>query len=180
MTMARCAILLRGINIGPKNRIPMAQLRTLLVGDGFADVATYLQSGNVVLSSSGSPEAAARRCEALIAEGYGLEIRSVVRTHLELEAVVRANPLPEAAADPRRYQVTFLESAPDPGIAARLTAVATPEERFAVSGREIYAWHPEGIARSRLATLLAGRGFKVAATARNWITVTALLAMTAA
>jgi uncharacterized protein (DUF1697 family) len=104
----------------------------------------------------------------------------VVRTHLELEAVVRANPLPEAAADPKRYQVTFLESAAAPDIAARLAAAATPEERFAVIGREIYAWHPEGIPRSRLATLLAGRGFKVAATARNWITVTALLSMTAA
>jgi uncharacterized protein (DUF1697 family) len=177
--MARCAILLRGINIGPNNRIPMAELRSLLTQDGFGGVATYLQS-NVLLSSSLSPEAAARRCEHLIAEGYGLEIRSVVRTHLELEAVVRANPLPEAAADPKRYQVTFLESAPAPDIAARLAAAATPEERFAVIGREIYAWHPEGIARSRLATLLAGRGFKVAATARNWITVTALLSMTAA
>jgi uncharacterized protein (DUF1697 family) len=178
--MARCAILLRGINIGPNNRIPMAELRSLLTQDGFGEVATYLQSGNVLLSSSLSPEAAARRCEALIAERFGLQIRAVVRTHVELAAVVRANPLPEAAADPKRYQVTFLESAPAPDIAARLAAAATPEERFAVIGREIYAWHPEGIARSRLATLLAGRGFKVAATARNWITVTALLSMTAA
>jgi hypothetical protein len=112
--MTRCAILLRGINIGPNNRIPMAELRSLLTQDGFGGVTTYLQSGNVLLSSSLSPEAAARRCEHLIAEGYGLEIRSVVRTHLELEAVVRANPLPEAAADPKRYQVTFLESALTP------------------------------------------------------------------
>jgi uncharacterized protein (DUF1697 family) len=108
--MARCAILLRGINIGPNNRIPMAELRSLLTRDGFGDVATYLQSGNVVLSSTGSPEATARRCEHLIAERFGLEIRSVVRTHGELEAVVRADPLPEAAANPKRYQVTFLES----------------------------------------------------------------------
>jgi uncharacterized protein (DUF1697 family) len=177
--MARCAIFLRGINVGPNNRIPMAELRSLLTQVGFGDVATHLQSGNVVLSYAESPEAAARRCEGLIAERFGMEIRSVVRTHHELEAVVRADPLPEAAADPKRYQVTFLESAPDPGIAARLTAVATPEERFAVIGREIYAWHPDGVARSRLATLLAGRGLKVTATARNWTTVTALLSLTA-
>ena len=167
--MTRCAILLRGINIGPNNRIPMAELRSLLTQDGFGGVTTYLQSGNVLLSSSLSPEAAARRCEHLIAEGYGLEIRSVVR----------ANPLPEAAADPKRYQVTFLESAADADIGARLAATATPEERFAVIGREIYGWHPEGIARSRLAILLAGRVLKVTATARNWTTVTALLALTA-
>jgi len=116
--VARSAILLRGINIGPNNRIPMAELRSLLTEDGFGDVATYLQSGNVVLSHAGPPEAAARRCEGLIAERFGLQIRSVVRTHHELEAVVSANPLPEAAADPKRYQVTFLESATDPGIAA--------------------------------------------------------------
>jgi uncharacterized protein (DUF1697 family) len=177
--MARCAILLRGINIGPNNRIPMAELRALLTQDGFGDVATHLQSGNIVLSPTGSPEAAARRCEILIKERFGLEIRSVTRTHDELEAVVSADPLPEATASPKGYQVTFLEAAADPGVVARLAAVATPAERFAVIGREIYAWHPEGIARSRLATLLAGPGLKVTATARNWTTVTALLSLTA-
>ncbi|MGA3183501.1 MAG: DUF1697 domain-containing protein [Candidatus Dormibacteria bacterium] len=177
--MSRCAILLRGINIGPNNRIPMAELRSLLTQDGFADVATYLQSGNVVLSSTGSPDAAARRCESLIAQHFGLQIGSVVRTHGELEAVMRADPLPEAAANPKGYQVTFLASAPDPSLTSRLAAVATPAERFAVIGREIYAWHPEGIARSRLATLLAGRALTGTATARNWITVTALLSLTA-
>src|ERR1035438_5342617 len=109
--MARCAILLRGINIGPHNRIPMAELRALLTEDGFADVATHLQSGNVVLSSAGSPEEAARRCEDLIKLRFGLDIRSVVRTHGELLGVVRADPLPGAAALPKGYQVTFLESA---------------------------------------------------------------------
>ena len=69
--------------------------------------------------------------------------------------------------------------AADADIGARLAATATPEERFAVIGREIYGWHPEGIARSRLAILLAGRVLKVTATARNWTTVTALLALTA-
>ena len=176
--MGRCAILLRGINIGPHNRIPMAELRALLTQDGFGDVTTHLQSGNVALSHTGSPEAAARRCEVLIKERFGLEIRSVVRTHAELEAVVSGDPLPEAAAIPKGYQVTFLEAAADPGIVARLAAVATPEERFAVIGREIYAWHPEGIARSRLALLLSGPGLKVTAPARDWTTVTALLSMT--
>jgi uncharacterized protein (DUF1697 family) len=177
--VARYAILLRGINIGPSNRIPMAELRGLLTDDGFDDVATYLQSGNVVLSSTLTPGAAARRCEELIAERFGLRIRALVRTHAELDAVVRADPLAEAPANPKGYQVTFLESSPDPDIVPRLAAAATPEERFAVIGREIYAWHPDGIARSKLATLLAGRAFQGAATARNWTTVTALLSMTA-
>jgi uncharacterized protein (DUF1697 family) len=157
----------------------MAELRALLTGAGFGGVETYLQSGNIALSAAGAPEAAARRCEALIAERFSLDLRSLVRTHAELEAVVEADPLPEAAADPKRHQVTFLESPPGPEIISRLSAAAAPNERFAIVGREIHAWHPDGIARSRLAALLAGRAFEVTATARNWTTVMALLTMTA-
>jgi uncharacterized protein (DUF1697 family) len=177
--MARLAVLLRGVNVGGNNRLPMAELRSALAGAGFTEVASYLQSGNVVLSGDRTADSVARRCEGVIRERFGLDVRAVVRTREELAAVVGADPIPGASADPRRYQVTFLEVAPDPGILARLAEVATPMERFAVIGREIYAWHPEGVARSRLATLLAGRAFKVAATARNWTTVTALLSLTA-
>ena len=141
-------------------------------------MATYLQSGNLVLTAGDPADVVARRCESLIAQRHGLDIRSVVRSHAELETVVRADPLPGAASDPKRYQVTFLESAPDADILLRLAVAATPRERFAVVGREIYAWHPEGVARSKLATLLAGRGLTVTATARNWTTVAALLEMT--
>ncbi|MGA2282757.1 MAG: DUF1697 domain-containing protein [Candidatus Dormibacteria bacterium] len=173
--MARYTVLLRGINVGPNNRVPMADLRALLTDAGFTGVATHLQSGNIVLSAGGSPDQVTRRCESLVTERFGLDIRCLVRTRDELEAVVRADPLAGVATDPKRYQVTFLESAPDPDILSRLAAAAAPEECFAVIGREIYAWHPEGIARSRLATLLAGRALN--GTARNWTTVTTLLAM---
>jgi uncharacterized protein (DUF1697 family) len=157
----------------------MAELRALLTGAGFGGVETYLQSGNVALSAAGTPEAVARRCEALIAARFGLDIRSLVRTHAELDAVVRADPLPGATGDPRHYQVTFLESPPDPEILPVLSTAAAAGERFALVDREIYAWHPQGIAGSRLATLLAGRALKLTATTRNWTTVTKLLAMTA-
>jgi len=172
-------ILLRGVNVGGNNVIPMGELRALLTGAGFGGVETYLQSGNVAVSAPGAPEAVARRCEALIAAHFGLDIRSLVRTHAELEAAVRADPLPGAADDPRRYQVTFMESPPDSEIIPVLSTAATAGERFAVVGREIYAWHPEGIAGSRLATLLAGRTLKLTATTRNWTTVTTLLSITA-
>ncbi len=172
-------ILLRGVNVGGNNLIPMGELRALLTEAGFGGVETYLQSGNVTVSTDATPEAAARRCETLIAKRFGLEIRSLVRTHAELEAVVRADPLDGAGDDPRRYQVTFLESPPDPEIIPVLSTAAIAGERFAVVGREIYAWHPQGIAGSRLAALLGGRALKLAATTRNWTTVTKLLAMSA-
>ena len=89
--------------------------------------------------------------------------------------VVKKNPLARVAKEPKRYQVSFLaKKAPD-DIVPKLEAAAAKTERFVVDGREIYAWHPETIARSRLWTLLAGPGLGVAATARNWTTVTKLL-----
>jgi uncharacterized protein (DUF1697 family) len=155
----------------------MPELRELLASAGFDEVRTYLQSGNVVLSSNASPEKVARECERQIATRFGLDIRVVVRTRDELFEVVQRNPLGEVAVNPKRYQVSFLAAEPDPEVVSKLAAEAVAPEQFVVIGREVYAWHPEGIGRSRLWAVLAGRGLGVTATARNWTTVTNLLAM---
>ncbi len=175
--MARHVVLLRGINIGARNRIAMPQLRELLTGAGFDDVRTYLQSGNVVLCSPATAEHVARECERQIAEHLGLEIAVVTRTREEIAGVLAHNPLRDVAVDPKRYQVSFLAAELAPEIADRLAAAVVEPERFVVSGRELYAWHPEGVARSRLWSQLAGRGLGVTATARNWTTVASLLAL---
>src|SRR5947207_9393874 len=99
--------LLRGINIGPRNRIPMADLRASLEGAGFEGVATYLQSGNVVVGSRLSAAKLAREVEGLVAERFGLEIPVIVRTRAQLARVVELNPLGDVATDPKRYQVSF-------------------------------------------------------------------------
>jgi uncharacterized protein (DUF1697 family) len=175
--MSRHIALLRGVNLGPRNRVPMPALREVLTDAGFGDVRTYVQSGNVVLSSEASPEVVARDCERLIARGFGLDIPVVVRTRDELADVVRRNPLGQVATNPKRYQVTFFAAKPDPGVVPRLEAAALADERFVLFGRELYAWHPDGIGRSRLWALLAGKTLGVTATARNWTTVTSLLAL---
>ena len=176
-SMSRQIILLRGINLGARNRIAMPELRELLASAGFDDVRTYLQSGNVVLWTTASPEQLARDCERRIAERFGLDIKVVVRTRDELADVVRRNPLGDVAVNPKRYQVSFLAAEPDPETVRKLAAAAVEHEQFVVIGRELYAWHPDGIGRSRLWALLAGGGLGVTATARNWTTVTNLLAM---
>ena len=175
--MARQIVLLRGINLGARNRIAMAELRESLTNAGFGDVRTHLQSGNVLLSSKASPKTVARKCERQIAERFGLEVPVVVRTRDELAEVVKRDPLGGDAADPKRYQVTFLAAELDREAVSKLEASAAPTEQFVVSGREVYAWHPETIARSRLWNLLAGQGLGVTATSRNWTTVTKLLAL---
>ncbi len=176
-TGVRQIVLLRGINLGARNRVAMPALRELLTGAGFENVRTYVQSGNVVLETRRTPAGVARACERLIAAELGLDIAVVARTRDELAEVVRRNPLGDVADNPKRYQVSFLESEPDPKVVERLNGLTADGERLAAIGREIYAWHPAGVARSRLWAGLAGKGLGTTATARNWTTVTALLEM---
>lgn len=175
--MSRRILLLRGINVGPRKRIAMPELRELLSANGFEDVGTYVQSGNVVLATDASPSQVARDCERLIAERFGLDVDVIARTRDELAEVVARNPLSEVAVEAKRYQVSFLEREPDPQAVDRVAAYAVGEERLVAIGREIYAWHPAGVARSKLWNALAGTALGVKATARNWTTVTTLLAM---
>ena len=168
-------VLLRGINIGARNRIAMPALREALEAAGFEDVRTYVQSGNVVLASSAKPEAVQRKVEALIGKEFGLEIAVVVRSKAQLAAVAKRNPLKGVAKDPKRYQVTFLSKKLPAKAVGALEEAATEHEQFVVDGREVYAWHPDGAARSKLWAKLAGKGLGVTATSRNWTTVEALL-----
>lgn len=178
MSARRQILLLRGINLGPRNRIAMPALREVLAGAGFEDVCTYVRSGNVVLTSDAKPDDVARRCEKLIADTFGLEIPVIARTRDQLAAVVKRNALADVATDPKRYQVSFLRDKLSAATVRKLEDAAAEAERFAVAGREVYAWHPEGVARSKLWALLAGKELGTTATARNWTTVTKLLEMT--
>ena len=156
----------------------MPKLRTALEGAGFADVRTYVQSGNVVLTSRAAPAKVGAKAEAVIAEQFGFEVGVVVRTGDELAAVVARNPLADVAVEPKRYQVSFLDGEPDPEVVERVSGLAVDGERLVAIGRELYTWHPNGVARSKLAAKLAAAGgLGVRATARNWTTVTTLLEM---
>ena len=173
--MARHILLLRGINLAARNRIAMADLRGVLEDANFDDVRTYLQSGNVVVASKTKSDDVARKTERLIAKHFGLDIAVVARSRAQLAKIVERNPLQKVAKNPKRYQVSFLASKPGRDVIERVEAAAEPPEQVVAIGREIYAWHPETIARSRLWTLLAGQKLGVIATARNWTTVTSLL-----
>src|SRR5690348_869750 len=98
----------------------MPKLRDLLEGAGFQDVATYLQSGNVVLSSGKSDDAVAREVERLIAKELGLRIDVVVRSRAQLARVIERDPLAKVATNAKRYQVSFLAAKPPAGLKAKL------------------------------------------------------------
>jgi uncharacterized protein (DUF1697 family) len=174
---ASSVVLLRGINIGSSNRIAMPALREALTAAGLENPRTYLQSGNIVIDTGLNESELTVRVERLISERFALSIPAVVRSSKELARVVTANPFPELAAqEPKRFQVTFLRGQPDPGAEDRLRVLATGDERVSVGEREIYAWYPDGIARSKLATQ-PGLGKGVVPTSRNWTTVLNLLEM---
>jgi uncharacterized protein (DUF1697 family) len=172
-------LLLRGINLGARNRISMPELRQALEEAGFKEVRTHLQSGNVVVASRAKPETVARKVEREIAARFGLEISVVARTRAELAEVVKRNPFGSIAKNRKRYQVTFLSAQLAPEVVERLESKLTPGEKVAVIGREVYAWHPEGIAGSPVWSALASGRLGVTATSRNWTTIEALLEMAA-
>jgi uncharacterized protein (DUF1697 family) len=155
----------------------MAELRTLLTDAGYKDVRTYVQSGNVVLGSPAKPAEVERDLRALISERFGFDVPVVVRSRRQLKRVIELDPIDDAAGDPKRYQVTFLADKLPVDAATRFQERMIESERFVVRGREIYTWHPEGVARSKLAGAIADKGLGITATARNWTTVTTLLDM---
>jgi uncharacterized protein (DUF1697 family) len=175
--LARHIVLLRGINLPRHKRISMPELRAALEDAGFDEVRTYVQSGNVVLSSRAAPKTVAGKVERAIEEEFGLDVDVVVRTRDKLADVVARDPFGKHASDPKRFQVTFLAGKPAKDVLAKLEAAAAGGEKLVASGRELYSWHPNGVGRSKLAALLAGPRLGVTATARNWTTVTTLLAL---
>jgi uncharacterized protein (DUF1697 family) len=171
----RRIVLLRGINLGSRRRVGMAELRKLLEGHGYEDVRTHLQSGNVLLTSSDSASRLRTRLERELAAGLGFDVEVTLRTRAELARVVAHDPLGDVAKDPSRYLVTFLETKPTAKLVREVSALDVEPERVVMSGREVYSWHPQGLQSSPLAKLLSKTGVSAAGTNRNWRTVTKLL-----
>ena len=110
----------------------------------------------------------------MITDSFRLEIAVVVRTAADLARIIKTNPLAKVATNPKRYQVTFLESKLPAETARELEELAAHGEQVVAHGKEVYAWTPDGIARSKLWAKLGGKGLGVTATSRNWTTVEAL------
>jgi uncharacterized protein (DUF1697 family) len=175
--MTRQVALLRGINVGGRNMVAMAQLRDLVGSLGYTGVRTHLQSGNVVFASGAGPDDAAAAIAAEITERLGLRLRLVVRTRDELAAAVAGDPFAAEATDPARLIVLFLSATPDPELLRGIDPAAYGPERMGVCGREIHVWCPNGVHGSPLLQVLSERRLGVTVTARNWRTVIRLLAM---
>lgn len=162
--------LLRGINVGGKNRVPMPELEECFRGLGATEVRSYIQSGNVVFRRSTVPERA--EVEAALNASFGLNLPVVIRTGEEMARVEADNPYPEAEAS--QLQVFFLGDLPEATKVAGLDPQRSPGDRYQVFGREIYAHCPNGFGRTKLGIDYFERKLGTMATARNWNSVRTL------
>lgn len=168
--------LLRGVNLGARNQVNMPRLREALTGNGFGDVRTYVQSGNVVATSAHrSPERVAAAVRAVVREHFGLDVPVVVRTPAQLRAVLDWCPFPDAVASPTTLHVVHLAAQPDPARAAELLAQDWAPDAVAVRGTEAVIAYAATMHRSRLQYSTVTRRLGVDGTARNWRTLTALV-----
>ncbi|MCA0328285.1 MAG: DUF1697 domain-containing protein [Actinobacteria bacterium] len=172
----RCAVLLRGVNVGKGNRIAMSDFTAVLATTGATDVRTLLNSGNAVCTSRRSAASLESAVAKALVKELGLDVPVVTRTSEEIDAVIALNPLAEVADEPSRYLVVFLDRAPDAEAIESLLAVDAGDEVWQVHGRELYLWLPAGIAESAVNKQLMRGVLGVTWTARNWSTVLKLQA----
>ena len=166
--------LLRGINVGGHNLVSMARLRALYDALACEDVATYLQSGNVVFRRDRDPAGVGKGgVEKAIKRELGIDVRVLDRSHGDLAGIVEADPFP--GADPSRRFVMFLAAAPGTEIAREIEQVKLGPDESRLIGQEIHLHCPDGIGNSKLPALLTERRLGVTATTRNWRTVSRLL-----
>jgi uncharacterized protein (DUF1697 family) len=165
--------LLRGVNVGGKTTLPMARLRELAEGLGYEDVATYIQSGNLVLRTTTSASAVERDLAEAIAALGGVQPAVMVRTLAQLRKVVEGNPFIRRGEDEKSCHVVFGAKATRGSLAGLDLDGYAPEEAVA-AGKELYLFLPGGVGRSKLAGDLA-KDKGAVGTMRSWRTVTKLL-----
>jgi uncharacterized protein (DUF1697 family) len=171
--------LLRGINVGGKNRLPMKSLSALFTDAGCTDVQTYIQSGNVIFRAT--PTLAGRIpavIENAIAAQFGLTVPVVTRTAAELHDAAKRNPFLPKETDTGTLHVAFLAARPTLAQVAGLDRDRSPPDEFAVRGREIYLRLPNGVARTKLTNAYLDSKLGTTSTLRNWRTVLTLVELT--
>jgi uncharacterized protein (DUF1697 family) len=177
--MMRYAALLRAVNLGGQSKVAMGDLKELLAGLGYADVTTYLQSGNAVFTSPERPHAElAGAIEDRIAAELGMTVKVMIRNGADLADVISRSPLPGEPENPSRFFVAFLSEPPDTAPARAIEARSFDEDRIWVSGSEAFLWCPGGAGRTKLTNAYVEKQLGVGATSRNWNTVCKLAGLT--
>lgn len=177
--MTTWVALVRSVNVGGRNRLPMADFRAALADLGFEDVRTYLQSGNAVFAAGAPARTVTRTIEDRLSSQFGLAVPVVLRSAAQLESVVASTPFAAFVSEPTTVHVTFLSAPPDPGAVAALAdrAGSFGDDRLEVVGTEAHLHCPGGYGETTLTNTFVERALGVTATTRNWKSVLALTAL---
>jgi uncharacterized protein (DUF1697 family) len=167
---------LRGVNLGPSNKISMPALRAMAEDLGYTDVATYINSGNLILSSAKKPATLEREISNAIKDTFGSRIDVVVRTPAQLKKILAENPYPDG--NPSQVTVAFLAEAPAADAEDKVAAVAKDYEPFAFAGQQVYVNYSQGIGKSKLAERFSAI-IGASSTVRNIRTIEKVLALCA-
>jgi uncharacterized protein (DUF1697 family) len=165
---------LRGVNLGPTNKISMPQLRAMAEDLGYTDVATYINSGNLIISSTKNAATVEREISDAIKKTFGRSIDVTVRTPAQLKKILAENPYPDG--NPSQVTVAFLTKMPAADAKEKVAAVAKDYEPFTFSGQQVYVNYSKGIGRSKLAEKFSDI-IGVSSTVRNIRTVEKVLAL---
>lgn len=165
--------MLRGINVGPHKRVKMDDLRKSFEGLGFEQVKTYIQSGNVIFNvRQGSPSAVRNKIEAAISDDFGFSAPVILRTSVELDRVIKANPfLKKQGIDHEKLHVTFLSDTPARSALQKLAEFTVAPDESRCVGKEIFLHLPNGFSASSLWKVPWEKALGVVTTTRNWKTV---------
>lgn len=169
--------MLRGINVGGHRKVPMKDLVQVVAGVGANDIRTYIQSGNLVFSSSIGSEPLKAALEAGIASHFGFAVPVQLRTKAQMSKVVVNNPFLQQGFDEATLHVTFLDARPKKSAVDSISALVFDPDALIVAGREVYLSCPQGYGNTKLHNGFFEKRLNVGATTRNWKTVATLLEM---
>lgn len=178
MSSSTFIALLRGINVGGRNKVPMAELRSLVAGLGWVDVQSYIQTGNLVFGAAADPSRLADELEAAIERHFGLLVPVIIREARNWSGYLTTNPFPEASeSEPNLVMLALSKDPPKEGVPDELHARATQGERVRQVGSALWIHYAGGAGRSKLSPGLLDRVVGSAVTTRNWRTVRELAKM---
>jgi uncharacterized protein (DUF1697 family) len=172
--MATYVAFLRGVNLGPNNKISMPELRAMAEDLGYTNVVTYINSGNLIVSSPKKAAIVEREIADSIRGTFGRPIDVTVRTPAQLKKILAENPYPNG--NPSQVTVAFLMKAPSADAKQNVAAVAADYEPFTIAGQQVYVNYSQGIGKSKLAEKFSTI-IGVSSTVRNIRTVEKVLAL---
>jgi uncharacterized protein (DUF1697 family) len=159
---------LRGVNLGPNNKISMPELRAMSEDLGYTDVATYINSGNLIISSTKKAATVEREISKGIKDTFGRQIDVTVRTPAQLKKILAENPYPKG--NPSQVTVAFLTKLPPAGAKQKVAGIAQDYEPFTFAGQQVYVHYSQGIGKSKLAEKFSDI-IGVSSTVRNMRTI---------